>query len=118
MEKLNFNSKEFEIFIIQKINKLAQQYGKMQYLTLKEAANILKVSQRTMTHLVQDSYVDCYRIPSKTGEKRNYRFKLTDLENFMQSNKVVCVDSVVKNAFKSKNIEKEKIKTIIKSISE
>ena len=102
----------------QKIAELAEKYNKMHYLTLREAANILKVSQRTLSRLVQDGFLNSYRIPSEKGEKRNYRFKLNDIEDFMNQQKVLCTGNIVKNAFKNKvkNIEKEKIKGIVKSI--
>ena len=117
MEKVNFNSKEFENFLSQKIVELADRLNRNKYLNLRDAANILDVSQRTLTHLIQDGYVNCYRIPSKMGEKKNYRFKLSDIEDFMNQNKVVSIDNIVKNSFRTKNIERKNINKMVKDIT-
>ncbi len=117
MKKVNLDRKEFEIFITQKVVELAERYNKIQYLTLREAAGALKVSQRTLTRLVQDGYIDCYRIPSKMGEKRNYRFKLSDIEDFMNQQKILCTSNIVKNAFKTKNIDRNNINKMVKNIT-
>ena len=57
--------------------------SEIKYLTLKEAAEILNVSTRTLANLAISGQISAYRLPSAAGVKSRYRFKLADLENFM-----------------------------------
>ena len=109
---------EFKNFIVCKINELANKYCKTQYFTLSETAKILKVSNRTLSTLVANNLIPCYRIPSVKNEKARYRFKLNDIEAFMENNKVKSINNIVKNAFHKEKIkmDKSKINQIIKTI--
>ncbi|MHB1645898.1 MAG: helix-turn-helix domain-containing protein [bacterium] len=97
--------REFNTFVSQKIMELSGKYAKNKYLTLKETADILKITTRTLSKLVAGNDIPCYRIPSgKT--KPHYRFKLSDIEEYMNAQKVLPIDAIVKNAFYKKRISK------------
>lgn len=82
------------------------------YLTLKKTAEILSVSTRTLANLAQNGQITAYRLPSPGNAKARYRFKLQDIEEFMDSHKLNSINSAVKNVFKSNKarINLEKIK--------
>ena len=73
---------------------------------------ILSVSTKTLFKLATSGQVSAFRIPSPTNKKSRWRFKLSDLENFMQRNKLLSVNVITKNVFiRSKaRIDIEKIK--------
>ena len=87
------------------------------YLTLKAAAEILAVSTRTLASLAKSCQISAYRLPSACGKKARYRFKLSDIEEFMNSHKLMAVNIMTKNAFKNNRakIDVEKIKNYINS---
>ena len=71
------------------------------YLTLKGAAEILSVSTRTLANLAKSGQISCYRLPSANSKKPRYRFKSSDIESFMQGNKLLSVNLITKNVFKN-----------------
>jgi excisionase family DNA binding protein len=108
---------EFKTFVNQKIIELSNNYNRIQYFTLKETADILKISTRTLSKLVTGNDIPCYRIPSgKT--KPHYRFKLSDIEEYMDKQKVLNIDALVKNTFYKKKSTMNNVKAngIVKEI--
>ncbi|MHB1679971.1 MAG: helix-turn-helix domain-containing protein [bacterium] len=112
---------EFKTFVNQKIIELSNNYTKIQYFTLKETADILKIGTRTLSKLVLDNSIPCYRIPSEKNKKPHYRFKLSDIEEYMEKTKILPkdnIDNIVKNSFYNKKSTMNNIKAngIIKEI--
>ena len=91
--------------------------AELKYLTLSEAAEILSVSTRTLANLASSGQISSYRLPSINNVKSRYRFKLTDIEGFMNNHKLNSIDSTVKNVFKSHKartrIDSENIKKVL-----
>ncbi|RZD16023.1 MAG: DNA-binding protein [Candidatus Acididesulfobacter guangdongensis] len=73
----------------------------LKYLTLKETAEIISVSPRTLANLATSGQITAYRLPSSCGKKSRYRFKLSDIESFMDRNKLLAVNVITKNVFKN-----------------
>ena len=88
----------------------------IKYLTLKQAAEILSVSTRTLANLAVSGKITAYRLPSACGKKARYRFKSQDIENFMRENKLNSINFTVKNVFKN-NKAKIDIAKIKKALS-
>ena len=82
------------------------------YLTLKGAAEILSVSTRTLAGLAISGQISAYRLPSYAGVKSRWRFKLSDIESFMDIHKLNSINVSTKNAFKGNKalIDIKKIK--------
>ncbi len=89
--------------------------AELKYLTLSEAAEILSVSTRTLANLAIGGQISAYRLPSVNNKKPRYRFKSTDLEEFMNNHKLNSIDSTVKNVFKGNKarIDIENIKKVL-----
>ena len=89
--------------------------AELKYLTLKEASQILSVSTRTLANLAIGGQISAYRLPSVNNKKPRYRFKSTDLEEFMNNHKLNSIDSTVKNVFKGNKarIDIENIKKVL-----
>ncbi len=85
------------------------------YLTLKEASQILSVSTRTLANLAIGGQISAYRLPSVNNKKPRYRFKSTDLEEFMNNHKFNSINVITKNVFKNNKarIDIEKIKKVL-----
>jgi excisionase family DNA binding protein len=73
--------------------------AELKYLTLKQAAQILSVSSRTLANLATSGQITAYRLPSAANAKSRYRFKLSDIESFMDDNKFMAVNTHVKKVF-------------------
>ena len=71
------------------------------YLTLKESAAILSVSTRTLAGLAISGQISAYHLPSYAGVKCRWRFKLCDIESFMDIHKFNSINVATKNAFKA-----------------
>jgi len=54
----------------------------LEYLTIRQAAEKLQVSTRTITRRIQDGSLPCYRLGART-----IRIRSTDLENYINSKK-------------------------------
>jgi excisionase family DNA binding protein len=91
--------------------------AELKYLTLKQAAEILSVSTRTLANLAVSGQITAYRLPSAcgNGKKARYRFKLQDIEEFMNNHKFQSVNIATKNVFKNNKarIDVEKVKKYI-----
>jgi excisionase family DNA binding protein len=89
--------------------------AELKYLTLKEAAEILSISPRTLANFATSGQISAYRLPSACGKKARYRFKLSDIEEFMDGNKLLSVNIATKNVFKNNKarIDVEKIKNYL-----
>ncbi len=81
----------------------------IKYLKLKEAAEILSVSSRTLANMAVAGKITAYRLPSATNAKPRYRFKQQDIEEFMNGNKLMAINVNTKNAFKNNKNWKAKI---------
>ena len=86
--------------------------AEIKYLTLKEAAEILNVSTRTLANLATSGQISAYRLPSYASVKCRWRFKLCDIESFMDIHKFNSINVATKNAFKANKalIDIKKIK--------
>lgn len=93
--------------------------AEIKYLTLKEAAQILSVSTRTLSGLAISGQISSYRLPSYASVKCRWRFKLCDIESFMDINKFNSINVATKNAFKGNKalIDIEKIKKFLSSVN-
>ena len=89
--------------------------AEIKYLTLSQAAQILSVSTRTLANLAQGGYISAYRLPSPGNSKPRYRFKLQDIEEFMNNHKFTSINVITKNTFKNNKarIDVEKIKKVL-----
>lgn len=85
------------------------------YLTLKQAAEILSVSTRTLANLATSGQISAYRLPSPNNAKSRYRFKSSDIESFMTIHKFNSINVITKNTFKNNKarIDVEKIKKVL-----
>lgn len=88
----------------------------LKYLTLKQAAAILSVSTRTLANLAVSGKITAYRLPSAAGAKSRYRFKLADLENFMNENKLLSVHVITKNVFRNNKARIDKARIDVEKI--
>ena len=110
---------EFKTFVNQNIIELSNNYNKkIQYFTLKETANILKISTKTLSKLVLDNNIPCYNPSPKANKKPHYKFKLSDIDEYMEKQKVISVDAIIKNTFykKKSTINNIKISEMVKGI--
>ena len=73
--------------------------AEIKYLTLKESARILSVSTRTLANLAVSGHISAYRLPSPNNAKPRYRFKLQDIEEFMDGHKLRSINSITKTVF-------------------
>jgi excisionase family DNA binding protein len=89
--------------------------AELKYLTLKQAAQVLSISTRTLANLAVSGQITAYRLPSACGKKSRYRFKQSDIEEFMEGNKFTAINLHVKKVFSTNKarIDVEKIKNYI-----
>ena len=92
-----------------------EKMAELKYLTLSQAAEVLSVSTRTLANLAISGQICAYRLPSPNNAKSRYRFKSSDIENFMQGNKLLSVNLITKNVFKNTKakIDIAKIKKVL-----
>ncbi|MHB1660580.1 MAG: helix-turn-helix domain-containing protein [bacterium] len=93
--------------------------AELKYLNLKQSAQILSVSTRTLAGLATSGQITAYRLPSAANAKPRYRFKLSDIEAFMDGNRLLAINVHARKVFveNKKRIDVEAVKNYINSNS-